>query len=95
MDHGEMAAWLLEQWNLKSAMIGAVQYHHLLDSAPDEHHADAVLIAWADSVAHLHHRGELSEDTLVHPTLSLETVGLKRVVDVLTSASIRANAILT
>jgi len=49
--HGELGALVAAHWGMPDEIVRAVQFHHDLAGAPDEHRRDAALVALADVVA--------------------------------------------
>lgn len=49
--HADVGAWLAEKWNLPTALVEAVRYHHAPSKAPTEHMAPAALLHLADVLA--------------------------------------------
>ncbi len=95
MDHGEIAAGLLELWNLQPALIEAVRFHHNLDASGEDDRANAELVCYADTLLHVYLRGELSDEKLIHPTLSLDEIGLNDLVQMLDQAKERAQLLVS
>jgi putative nucleotidyltransferase with HDIG domain len=95
MDHGEMAAELMEYWNLQSSLIESVRYHHNVEACSEEHRANAELISHADGIWHLYRGGELNEDALAHESFSLGDFDLEELLQTLKRAGERASALLS
>ncbi|MBN4046893.1 HDOD domain-containing protein [bacterium AH-315-P07] len=95
MDHGEMAAGLLELWNLQPALIEAVRFQHNVEASDGDVRRDAELVCHADAICHLYLDGELNEDSLLHPSFSLEYVGLDGVIKLLEQTQERSAVLLS
>lgn len=94
MEHGEVAARLMDLWNLPLHFIEAVRYHHNVDSAPEQHAVNAELVRHADALWHLNDQGTLTEEALAHPTFSLKDYGLEALTKLLNRSKDRADVLV-
>ncbi|MBN2308068.1 MAG: HDOD domain-containing protein [Candidatus Hydrogenedentes bacterium] len=53
LNHAEVGALLLEQWNLPAPIVGAVRWHHEPDAAPDEQSFATDLVHVANEIARM------------------------------------------
>jgi putative nucleotidyltransferase with HDIG domain len=84
VDHGRIAAELMEYWNLQGNLIESVRGHHNVAECDEEHRMSAELVRYADELCHLYDRDELTVENLAHDDLSIcdeDLIGFKAILD--------------
>ncbi len=95
MDHGEVAARLMEAWALSPTIVEGTRWHHRPSGSGREHVAQAELIGFADSICHAYARGPLPERGMYHSRFSLDEKQVAALTRTLKSAALRATVLLS
>lgn len=95
IDHGEIAARLLELWALAPSLIEGTRWHHRVSKCGPDYKNNAELIAFSDMLCHAYEQDELPERQIPHALFSLDENQVELLSSTLDTATERAELLLS